>query len=55
MSNDSLARGARSATYGMPIVTQKHWDNIFGAEDKTPPKVKQPKQKKKEDCSPSGG
>jgi len=40
----------------MPVVTQKHWDSIFGADKKLLPKIKSPKLvKEKEDCSPSGG
>ena len=33
MSGDTLARGARSATFGPAKVTQAKWDAIFGKDE----------------------
>ena len=43
MAGDSLARGARSATFGPAKVSQKKWDAIF-----PPEKSQEPQEKTKE-------
>ena len=40
MANDSLARGAKSAVFGGPKVTQEKWDSIFGTAKEDLAKVK---------------
>ena len=40
MAGDSLARGARSATFGPAKVSQTKWDAIFGGYESETPAAK---------------
>lgn len=42
MQGDALARGAKSAQFGGPKVSQEKWDAIFGPKEKKKPKLKWP-------------
>jgi hypothetical protein len=46
MAGDNLARGAKSAMFGPPKISQEKWDKIWAEEPAKPQATKTPDSKK---------